>query len=122
MIEKLRIRDTCYLVSSVLELISRGISYEDIQQILPGITISDIMYSARIALDLMVRHSALVGTGDIDSARWERIGTVRAWNADESRELSRLRQHGASLDDIAKILCRARDEIESRIQKLGLPE
>ena len=119
---RLKIGDSGYNVTQVLELISKGRSYGQILGQLPGITRGDIRQAARIAHDFIIKHQVIDTILEIDAvppALPQTQAGQRKWSAGEKREMIQLHRSGAATNDIARILRRPETEIENQLIHSG---
>lgn len=131
------IRDTETSVVDVLDMISKGLGYEQILSKKPELTLVDIMASAQFAKELIegcVRtdNAVLVIDGTItikaSNGRIINLTDLRKqfprayekWDAREDNQLTDMFKHGSSPADIAASLKRQPGAIRSRLEKLGL--
>ncbi|MCK4573830.1 MAG: DUF433 domain-containing protein [candidate division Zixibacteria bacterium] len=125
MTARLKIRDTGYSVTHVLELISEGRSYQQIRKQMPGITQQDIREAARAAHDFIIRHlviDTMLNIGDKTYAvsKISVRPNRREWSTDDKREMISLFTNGADPAEIARILMRSEEEINDRLRQNGL--
>ena len=120
---RLKIGDSGYNVTQVLELISKGRSYGQILGQLPGITRGDIRQAARIAHDFIIKHQVIDTLLEINVAPIslpQAQAGPQKWSAGEKREMIQLHRSGAATNDIARILRRPKIDIEHQLIHSGL--
>ena len=104
---------------TVLKLIAKGRTYEQVLALYPELTYLDIFNAAREALEV---------TGEIPSAHEERLAKIRKvysrayekWTGEEDARLAQLVRSGYNVEEIAAQLQRQPSAIRSRMLKRNL--
>jgi len=130
------IRDTDTKVTDILELISRGYSYEQILRMYPHLNMTDLMTAARVAMELIEKVVQLtdevaVGGKLQVTARLGQFRTLEElrkdfprafekWDTVEETDLITRYRDGDTIAEIAQKLQRTRGSVRLRLIKLGL--
>ena len=119
----LEIRDTGISVTDVLELISRGFTYERILFTLEGLTYEDILDAARKAKELIEGLSTF-REHDAATIRQRYPRAYEGWTAIEETvlQLAYDKGKGLTIRELAEMLERQPGAIHSRLRRLRLIE
>ena len=128
--------DSGATIIEVLELLSRGNSYEAIIKACPGLTYTDILaaagHAARlISENLIVENEVRVGAQiklvvanrklvDLEKVRQEHPRAYEPWTDDEQNRLVSMFKARESRGAISRALGRNVGAIEARLERLGL--
>lgn len=129
------IRNTNVKITDVLEMIARRYLYERIMKEYPELTMSDIMASARVAVELLNKFvttdepirieseiKIIAHNGKLQTLAELRKKYPRAyekWTEDEVSQVVSLYRSGKKIGEIAELLQRQSGAIRSRLEKLG---
>lgn len=131
MSSRLEIRNSGVSVMDVLELISRGFTYERILFILKGLTYDDIFHAAKIAKEIVEFHSTFKFSSlEKTSRQYPGLRRIRQqyprayekWRDEEESYLGCKYSEGLSIQELTEILHRQPGAIRSRLRRLGLVE
>ena len=105
----------------ILELISRGYSYEQILSLHSDYTYKDIFSAAEEALDLE-SQSDLSHQDRLECIKRKHPNAYEPWTPEQEEILKQMHKGDAPVQDIASALKRQPGAISSRIRKLGINE
>lgn len=104
---------------SILDMIGRGHSYEQILQATPAISYLDIFAAARLAAKL-IRGPQNEYAERLARIRRQYPRAYEKWSAEEDQALGRLVSEKHDRQEIAELLQRQASAIRSRMVKLGI--
>jgi hypothetical protein len=130
------IRDTGVPITDVLKLLARGTGYDQVLKTYPTVTLSDILASISVAVDLLENwvtpdghiriNSELKITAfgkrivDLSKVRETAPRAYEPWDTSEDNRLAALFKEGKDIGEIGKILQRQDGAIRVRLRRLGL--
>ncbi len=131
MSSKLEIRNTGVSMLDILELISRGFTYERILFMFKGLTYEDIFHAAKVAKEFVDIHLApkfpipeksSQENPSLEEIRQQYPRAYEKWIVEEDTYLKSKYSEGLDAQELAGILQRKPGAIRSRLLKLGLME
>ena len=131
MSSKLEIRNTGVSITDILELISRGFSYERILFTLKGLTYEDIFHAVKIAREIVEMHldfkffiveKTRQQYSNLEKTRQQYPRAYEKWVEEEDTYLKDRYSEGFSVEELAELLRRQPGAIRSRLRRFGLLE
>jgi len=129
MSSKLEIRGTGISMLDILELISRGFTYERILFMFKGLTYKDIFHSARVAKEFVEIHLApkfpiseksRQQDPSLEKIRQQYPRAYEKWVEEEDTYLKSNHSEGLNVQELSGILQRKPGAIRSRLVRFGL--
>ena len=131
MSSRLEIRDTGVSVTDILELISRGFTYERILFMFKGLTYEDVFHAVKIAKEFVEIHltpkfpipeKSRQENPSLEKIRQQYPRAYEKWVEEEDTYLKSKYSEGLNIQELAGILQRKPGAIRSRLLKFGLME
>ena len=126
---ELEIRDTGVSIIDILELISRGFTYERILFMFKGLTYEDIFHTAKVAKEFVEIHlspkfpiseKSRQENPSLEKIRQQYPRAYEKWVEEEDTYLKSKYSEGLNVQELAGILQRKPGAIQSRLLRLGL--
>ena len=128
---ELEIRDTGVSIIDILELISRGFTYERILFMFKGLTYEDICHAAKVAKEFVEIHLSpkfpvsekpRQEIPNLEKIRQQYPRAYEKWVEEEDTYLKGKYSQGLNVQELAGILQRKPSAIRSRLIRCGLME